>query len=109
MVKQIFLVKKKPGMTFDDFRKYYLGVHAPLVKKSFPEIRKYVVNFALQRGKETLYDAITEIYWDDVETIIRAAKSGTYQKTIGPDEKNFSAGAGLVILTEETIQKELTK
>jgi hypothetical protein len=28
MVKQIFLVKRRSGMTFDEFKKYYLEQHA---------------------------------------------------------------------------------
>lgn len=104
MIKQIFWVKRKPGLTFEKFKKYYLEVHAPLVKKSFAEIRKYVVNFALQRGKETPYDAVTEICWDDFETIVKIAKSDTYQKVIRSDEAKF-IGSIEVILTEEYPQK----
>lgn len=105
MIKQIFLVKRRPDLTFDQFKKHYLEVHAPLVIGSLPEIRKYVVNFALQRGKETLYDAVTELYWPDVETIIRIAKSTSFNNVIAEDEKNFSARLGRVLLTEEMIQK----
>ena len=81
-------------------------MHAPLVKKTIPEIRKYVVNFALQRGKETPYDSMTEIYWDDIETIIKAAKSEGFQKLIVPDEENFvDRESAIVFLTEEYPQK----
>lgn len=104
MIKQIFLVTRKPGMSFEEFKKYYLEVHAPLARKSFPEMRKYVVNFALRRGKETRYDAITEIYWDDFETIVKIAKSDAYQKVIRPDEEKFAAPME-IILTEEYPQK----
>ena len=106
MIKQIFTMKRRPGMTFEEFKKYYLEVHAPLIKKSFPEIRKYVVNLALQRGKETPYDAVTEIYWDDIETIIRVAKSDTFKNVIMPDEDKFGdRQSGVVVLTEEYPQK----
>ena len=106
MIKQIFTMKRKKGMSFDAFKKYYMEVHAPLVKKSFPEIRKYVVNLVLQRGKETPYDAITEIYWDDIETIIRIAKADTYKNVIMPDEDRFmDRSTAVVVLTEEIPQK----
>ena len=99
-------VKRKSGMSFDEFKKHYLEVHAPLVKNAFPEIRKYVVSLALQRGRETAYDAITEIYWDDLETIVKIAKSDTYKKDIVEDEKRFMQRDVLqVILTEEHHQK----
>lgn len=104
MVKQIFLIKRKPGLTFEEFQKHYLEVHAPLVKNSFPEIRKYVVNLAIQRGKETPHDAVTEIYWDDFGTVVKIAKSDTYKNVIRRDEEKF-IGAAEVILTEEYPQK----
>jgi len=106
MVKQIFLIKRKPGMSFEEFKKHYLEVHAPLVKDSFPEIRKYNVNLALQRGKETAYDGITEICWDDMETVIKIAKSDTYRDVIMPDEERFiDRESWQVILVEEYSQK----
>lgn len=104
MIKQVFIVKRKSGMSFDDFKNYYLEKHAPLVKNSFPEIRKYVINFALQRGKETSFDAITEIYWDDYDTIVKIAKSDIYKNIISPDEKKFIEKME-VILTQEYPQK----
>jgi len=106
MMKQIFTIKRKIGMNFDEFKKYYLEKHAPLVKNSFPEIRKYVINFAIQRGKETPFDAITELYWDDLETLIRIAKSDLYKNSIIPDEDKFIDRKSVqVVLTEEYPQK----
>jgi uncharacterized protein (TIGR02118 family) len=104
MIKQIFLIKRKPGMSFEEFKKHYLEVHAPLFKKLFPQVRKYVVNLALQRGKETRYDAITEVHWDNFETIVQAAKSDIYKDIIRPDEEKFAAPME-VLLTEEFPQK----
>jgi len=106
MIKQILLIRRKPGMSFDEFKRYYLEVHVPLVKKSFPEIRKYVVNFAIQRGKATAFDAITELYWDNFETIVKTAKSDIYKNIIIPDEEKFILRDSMqVVLTEEYPQK----
>jgi uncharacterized protein (TIGR02118 family) len=106
MVKQIFLIKRKSGISFEDFKKYYLENHVPLVKKTITGIRKYVINFALQRGKETAFDSIGEIWWDDVESIKEFNKTGAYEKIIAPDEEKFINREQIIwILTEETIQK----
>lgn len=106
MIKQIFMGKRKPGTSFDEFKKYYLETHAPLAKSSFPEIRKYIINFALQRGKETSFDAITELYWDDFETIVKSFKSDVYKNIITPDEiKFYNRESAIVVLTEEYIIK----
>jgi uncharacterized protein (TIGR02118 family) len=104
MIKQVFRVKRKEGMSFEEFKKYYLEHHAPLVMKTFPEMRKYVVNMVVQRGKPTPCDAVTEICWDNLESLVKLAKSDTYNKVIRPDEERF-VGSMEVILTEEFIQK----
>ncbi len=106
MVKQIFLIKRKPGLTFEEFKTHYLEVHVPLVKKNVPEIRKYITNFALQRGKEGPFDSITEIYWDNIETIVKIAKSDVFKNVIVPDEEKFINRESVQsVLTEEIVQK----
>ena len=106
MIKQIFMGKRKTGMGFDDFKKYYLEAHVPLVKGSLPEIRKYIINFALQRGKETPFDTVTELYWDDFETMVKSFKSDIYKNVIIPDEiKFYNRESAIVVLTEEYIVK----
>jgi uncharacterized protein (TIGR02118 family) len=106
MVKQIFLLKRKSGLSFEEFKKYYLEKHAPLVKNSFPEIRQYRINFVLQRGKETPFDAITEICWDNLESLKKLAQADIYKNSIIPDEEKFIDRKNVqVILTEEYLQK----
>ena len=93
-------------MNLDDFKKYYLEQHVPLVKNSFPEIRQYKINFALQRGKETPFDAITEISWDSLENLVKLGKSEVYKNLIVADEEKFIDRKSVqVILTEEYRQK----
>ena len=92
-------------MKFDDFKKNYLEF-AQFIKKTLPEIRKYTINFALQRGKETPFDAVTELYWDDIDAIVRMLKSDVFKNEILPYEKKFiELKDAQIILTEEVRQK----
>ena len=110
MVKQMFLIKRKEGMSHDDFRKYYLEQHAPLVRKAFPEIIRYAINFVHQGKREAVYDAVTEIVWPDFETLKRLKDSSTYQREIVPDEANFIAeGRPMTFLAEEFVAKDVQK
>ena len=92
-------------MNFDAFKKNYLEF-AQFIKKNLPEIRKYTINFALQRGKETPFDAVTELYWDDIDAIVRMLKSDVFKNEILPYEKKFiELKDAQIILTEEVRQK----
>ena len=46
MVKAIALLRRNPGLSPEQFRKRYEEVHAPLAKRLFPFMRKYVRNYA---------------------------------------------------------------
>ena len=108
MVKQMFLIKRKEGMSHEDFKKYYLEHHVPLVKKAFPDIVRYTINFVHQGKREALYDALTEIVWADFETLKRLKDSNTYQREVVPDEANFIAeGRPLTFLAEEFVAKDV--
>lgn len=68
MLKLIFTGKKPPGQSMEEFRRYYLDHHAPLFMRTVPAVRKYTINFAVERpGKENPFDFITEIWWDDFD------------------------------------------
>ena len=77
MVKTIVLIKRKPGLTQEEFVRRYEEVHAPLALKHNPTIRKHVRNHVttLQTppaNKELGFDCITEVWFDDTE----ASKAG---------------------------------
>jgi uncharacterized protein (TIGR02118 family) len=72
MLKAIALLKRKPGLSLEEFRKHYEEVHAPLAKRIFPFIRKYVRRYVTNApfspaGKEPAFDCITEEWFDDME------------------------------------------
>jgi len=96
MVKAIALLKRKPGLSPEEFRKHYEEIHAPLAKKLFPFIRKYVRHYVTaapfaSTGKEPKFDCITEEWFDDMEAFqsmmdIYAGETG---RPIREDEKEL--------------------
>lgn len=72
MVKTIALLKRKSGLSTEEFRKHYEEVHVPLAKRTFPFMRKYVRRYVTKApfspsGEEPLFDCITEEWFDDME------------------------------------------
>ena len=91
MFKQVVFLKRRPGMTHEEFRDYYENHHAPLCQKYASGISRYVRRFLIphpnpETGEsgELPYDVITELWFED-ETIFRGTVK--YLATsIMPDE-----------------------
>lgn len=87
MVKLIALLKRKPGMTREEFTKRWLDEHTKLSSK-IPDVREYRINIATAyqpegTGVELLYDGTAEMWWDSIEEMEAAFAS----------EKGVAAGA----------------
>ena len=84
MIKFVYCVRRRPDITAEEFRKYWLEKHGPLVRSYANALRarKYVqshtfdspLNAAAQqpRGTKAPYDGITEVWWDRAEDLISA-------------------------------------
>lgn len=108
MIKLIYMGKKHAGATIEEFKAYYLDHHAPLFLENAPRARKYTINFpTARRGKEAPpldFDFITEIWWEDVESVRAFYKSEAYRNIIRPDELKLFA-TGSAVYFDEFVQK----
>ena len=110
MVKAIALLKRKPGLSPEQFRKHYEEVHAPLAKRVFPFIKKYVRNYVSTMpfssgDKEPEFDCVTEEWFDNMEGF--QAMIDIYMKETGrairEDEKEFLDRTKVVYLIVEEV------
>jgi len=113
MVKGIAVLKRKPGLSQEEFHKHYEEVHVPLVLKHLPTIKRYVRNYITSTivppgVKELEFDCITEQWFDDMEGFqammdFAASEAG---HVIRDDEKSFLDRKKTVyVLVEETVSK----
>ena len=106
MIKQILMGKKIPEKSLEEFKKYYIEEHAPLIMKTLPQVRKYTLNFPIGRpGKENIFDFVTEVWWDDVDAARNFFKSDLYKNVIQPDEVKLGILSGQGPCFEEFVQK----
>lgn len=101
MVKIVILIKKKPGMSREDFIDYYENNHSPLGKELVGHLwTKYVRNYPqsiMEYQPEAVsldggYDAITEIWLKDeaaMEEMARIVNIPENNRRILEDEENF--------------------
>src|SRR5437763_16058666 len=88
MVKLVFTLRRREGMTREEFQRYWREQHAPLVKRHAEtlQIRRYVQVHSLEtdlddaiaapRGSQPrLYDGVAELWWDSLEQLAAAFSS----------------------------------
>ena len=84
MLKFVYCVRRRPEMSGEAFRKYWLENHGPLVRKYASTLRakRYVQSHTLDtplnaaaaqpRMTKPAYDGITEIWWEKAEDLVAA-------------------------------------
>jgi uncharacterized protein (TIGR02118 family) len=105
MVKLIALLKRKPGMTREEFAERWVHEHTKISSK-LPGCRGYRINIATARqpagtGDEPLYDGTAELWWDSIEAM-EASFDTEIGKLAGADGDAFTV-VRLHLYTEENI------
>ena len=105
MIKLVFMLRRREGMTREEFQRYWKEEHAELVKRhaELLRIRRYVQTHARDtdlddalagsRGSEPRqFDGVAELWWDSIDDLVQAATSPageTAQHALLEDERRF--------------------
>lgn len=109
MVKFTILLKRKAGLTFEQFVEHHTHVHADLflsVAVVQATVRRYVQQHTLPVDLPGMppakYDGITELWFDDAESLGRCFSDPEYLARIRPDEDSFLDlhGCDFIVSTE---------
>jgi uncharacterized protein (TIGR02118 family) len=111
MVKTFNFFKRRPELSVEPFREYWLNQHAAVIR-AIPEVRKYVASIALpssyRTGHEPLYDGISEVWFDDEDTILATANTAARRAAVTDDAVFVDTSKGGAIITDEIVQKDGT-
>ena len=97
MLVLLLFLKRKAGLTHEEFCRYWRDVHGPLVRNT-PEVaryfRKYVQHHltpnTVSPGVLPLpFDGFSETWFDSAEDRERMREEPVFQQLIVPDELNF--------------------
>ena len=112
MIKMIFMLKRRPGMSREEFVRYYESTHAKLGEKHVRNAARYVRRYL--KGlpepftgtvREPDYDVITELWFDnqaDMDIAMSHLLKAEVSQEITRDEENlFDRPRNRVYLVEE--------
>jgi uncharacterized protein (TIGR02118 family) len=105
MIKVIALLKRKPGISKQEFAERWLAKHAKLAAR-MPGLRGYRINIAVAHQPEgddiePIYDGTAELWWDSVQDM-EVAFASEIGKVAGADADEF-AGVRIHVYTDENI------
>jgi uncharacterized protein (TIGR02118 family) len=90
MIKLVYCITKKAGMTDEEFFHYWEHVHGPIGAR-IPGVRRLVQSHRVHvpgdaRGAD--YDGMAELWFDTLEALVEARRSPEWRAS-GEDEVNF--------------------
>ncbi|WP_375429373.1 EthD domain-containing protein [uncultured Sphingomonas sp.] len=110
MIKMIITIKRRVGMSHDEFVRYQRDVHRPLLM-AIPETRRYIRRFVVSypvsapdySGPD--YDSVVEGWFDSMEDMNALYFSENFLKKVDPDHVNFMdlSSYGRVVTEEEVV------
>ncbi|WP_108812404.1 EthD family reductase [Sphingorhabdus sp. Alg231-15] len=114
MIKQFFLISKKPELSAEEFRCYYEANHVPLIKRLLPMFARYRRHY-LDHGNSTFradqaapnFDVMTEIWFArpaDFDAFIERVSDPSVIAEIRADEANFLISDATRSLRVETVE-----
>lgn len=104
MVKLVFVIRRLPHLSRQEFQRYWLEKHGPLAQRLLPLLgaKRYVQSHTLDtpfddllresRGGGEPYDGLVEVWWEslqDLEAAFGTAEGARASEELLEDEKRF--------------------
>jgi ketosteroid isomerase-like protein len=115
--KVMQLLKRRPGMTLEEFIERYESEHVPLAEKNITTLRRYARHYLHPTShviatddevREPEYDVITELWYDDRESYERSqeglrAKPDVIAAVVADEERLFDRARSRTVYVEEHV------
>ncbi len=90
MVKLVYCITKRAGLTDEEFFRYWKNIHGPIGAR-IPRLRKLVQSHVLTvpgDKRRPDYEGMAELWFDDLEALLATRQSPEW-KASTEDERNF--------------------
>ena len=112
MLKQVCLLKRRPGMTMQEFIDYYENRHSKIALSALTQARRYVRRYVKPEKNpitgesvELDFDVVMELWWDsraDYEASMKMfGEKDLYKIVYEDEEKIFATHENRVFTVEE--------
>ena len=103
--KMIFGAKRRPGMSREDFGRYWTTTHAEKAMR-VPGIRRYVINLAPDlsgSGREQRYDGFAEVWFESEEAMRAGARSPEIRVVLDDEPNLFDIETRWSVIVQEHV------
>jgi uncharacterized protein (TIGR02118 family) len=105
MIKLSIFLRRRADLSHEEFSRYWLGQHAPLLE-TLPEVQRYVRRYVQQDAAPGLpdglpvasFDGVAELWFDDLDAVLATMGSANYATVVVEDEGKFLDRAKTTIL-----------
>jgi uncharacterized protein (TIGR02118 family) len=101
----IFGAKRRPGMSREEFGRYWTTTHAEKAKR-VPGIARYVINLAPDlsgSGREQAYDGFAEVWFESEEAMRASARSAEIRVVLDDEPNLFDLSTRFNVIVREHV------
>jgi uncharacterized protein (TIGR02118 family) len=106
VVKLVYCITRRSGMSVDDFCRYWHDVHGPIGRR-IPGLRRLVQSHPVPHADDPsapTFDGVAELWFDDLAAL-QAARQSPEWRASSADEANFIDRARTALLV--TVEREI--
>ena len=105
MVRVHIWLRRKEGLSTEEFVDYWVTKHAPIARDGYPGLKGYWVDAVTKvpGGGEAPYDGVAVLRWDTREEFSADMKSEA-AVTATKDLDNFTSASGLLFVEDHLVK-----
>jgi uncharacterized protein (TIGR02118 family) len=105
MIKLVYCITKKPGLSDEEFFDYWKNIHGPIGAR-IPGLRRLVQSHTIS-GTHPIraadYDGMAELWFDDLQSLLAARSTAEWQAST-EDEKSFIDHRKVALFITEEVE-----
>lgn len=103
MIKRVSFIRRKDGMSPEEFFAHWTGPHADIVRQ-MPGVRGLRFGRVDSRTPENqAWDGVGEVWFDSIEDALKAFATEPFASLLVEDRKKFMREAQSCFVTEHTV------